>query len=94
MSHHKTRKNKSRHNKTRGGGKGKSKKDRRYSYSGKTATGASYNPPRLPPIPTKTKTNAKHYYAPAHAIAKSNWNALTTAEKRQAEIYGIGPNKD
>jgi hypothetical protein len=85
MSHHKTRKTKSRsrHNKTRGGGK---YKDKKRGHS--TTHGSGFYPP-----PPKKNSNAKN---PRYDIVmpKNEWNALSVHQQREAQIYGtIGPNK-
>ena len=90
MSHHKTRKSKSRSrkNKTRGGAKGLGRRTPSYKEKRRTSStvkGSTYNPP-------KVNTNAKH--APPHyAIPKKEWNALTEYQKQMSSVHGVGPNK-
>jgi hypothetical protein len=82
MTHHKTRKSKSksRHNKTRGGGK--EKKYNRSSTARSFAPGAHKKGP-----------NAKKYSTQI-TMPKKEWNALTTQQQREAQIHTtVGPNE-
>jgi hypothetical protein len=79
MTHHKTRRSRSKKNKTRGGGK-----EKKYNRSG---TARTFD--RAP----KKNTNSKKYHPPLYAIPKKEWNALTEYQKQMASVHGVGPNK-
>jgi hypothetical protein len=97
MSHHKTRKSisRSRHNKTRGGGKALGRRTPSHKEKRRTAStthGSGFYSPLPPP---KKKSNAKVHTPYDFVMPKNEWNALSVHQQRELQIYGTtGPNKE